>query len=594
MADKLKDKEKVRSSAKQVSSPGSQSGKAGKAKAKAATATTTRSSQKNSHIENLSVVRVLNPETQESFFVSIDAKPTSSDKVFSEKVQAPQADQSLSRADLLAILSSFKTEVHDMLATERQIALSASLPLPPGVGSSKSLARVRSEPSATVTSADVVAEPTVVLESSSGSPFDKFLSGSQTTAPPGPLGAYVSAGGVLSEVRKPAATGASPTVSAGSRNTSHKVLGEVRKPVATGSSPTVSAGSRNTSHKVHSSRQPYSLPGYGLGWEEHMSATSGSRTTGSSGRHSMTPVDADAYQSTAGSASAFAAVASGGSMVLPSAANTSVLVVGTHQPSASGSISAVSAGLTQAASTSSPSVSAGMRQGDGGSVHRLPASGNFSQPFPVSAHVDSTGLVSGSHPSDDRWDATEQDEEEMEEEASEADGDAPIRLPARLSALLTLAAEVTTHYFPEGVAVASSSAVPPPSAFADFAPSHEQSANFKFLESPSVAFQLAKVFSNDGSAPPLPLLSAHGEAPASALPWLASPGRLAHHTVTANRKIRLANSGRNLIDSFALPTAPLPVLSNLATIRQDGYNKERLSICKEKDLIAVEECGRSS
>ncbi|XP_070198739.1 RNA-binding protein with serine-rich domain 1-like [Littorina saxatilis] len=48
MADKQKDKEKSRSSAKQVSSPGSHSGKAGKTKAKAATATTTRSSQKYS------------------------------------------------------------------------------------------------------------------------------------------------------------------------------------------------------------------------------------------------------------------------------------------------------------------------------------------------------------------------------------------------------------------------------------------------------------------------------------------------------------------------------------------------------------------
>lgn len=49
----------------------------------------------------------------------------------------------------------------------------------------------------------------------------------------------------------------------------------------------------------------------------------------------------------------------------------------------------------------------------------------------------------------------------------------------------------------------------------------ETASKFRFLESPSIAYEMARVAAIDGQ-PPLPLLSSHDSAPPSAEPWLAS------------------------------------------------------------------------
>lgn len=167
------------------------------------------------------------------------------------------------------------------------------------------------------------------------------------------------------------------------------------------------------------------------------------------------------------------------------------------------------------------------------------------------------------------------------------------RVQRSFSRALSAAAEVTSRYFAEGVSTSSSRLAAPPSAFGDFRGDSETGVSFRFRESPAVAYHMAKVLSV-GADDIVPLLSAHGDAPESAQQWLASPSDCSRFQSNLARRPKLFGKPVHFIDSFALPSSPLQVTPELANLRKEGYKKEKLSVCTEAGVIAVEEAGRVS
>ncbi|KAK7114556.1 hypothetical protein V1264_000600 [Littorina saxatilis] len=168
------------------------------------------------------------------------------------------------------------------------------------------------------------------------------------------------------------------------------------------------------------------------------------------------------------------------------------------------------------------------------------------------------------------------------------------RLPQKLSNAVALAFK----YFEEGVVESKAQVVPPPSALGDFRSSKEARCPFFFGESPSVAFVMVKVLSGsrhqlNTQSSTVPLLSQHGEAPESAKPWLAQADQQAPSCSANLRNFKLSTQPISLIESFALLKAALPVTPELATLREDGYSRDRPVPCTEASLLALEETGRS-
>ncbi|XP_070197183.1 uncharacterized protein [Littorina saxatilis] len=172
--------------------------------------------------------------------------------------------------------------------------------------------------------------------------------------------------------------------------------------------------------------------------------------------------------------------------------------------------------------------------------------------------------------------------------------DAGLRLPFRLGSAVALAAETASKYFEEGVVESKSQLAPPPSALGDFRVDKNTKGSFKFIESPSLAFEMSKVLVKGWSKglPPVPLLAQHSEAPEAAVPWLAKVGQQV--PCSANlRNFRLVVNPVRLIDSYSLPKSVLPVTPELAALREDGYAKDRPVPCTESSLMSLEETGRS-
>ncbi|XP_070177325.1 uncharacterized protein [Littorina saxatilis] len=105
--------------------------------------------------------------------------------------------------------------------------------------------------------------------------------------------------------------------------------------------------------------------------------------------------------------------------------------------------------------------------------------------------------------------------------------DAGVRLPSRLGSAVALAAETASKYFEEGVVESKSQLAPPPSAWGDFRVDKNTKGSFKFIESPSLAFEMSKVLVKGWSkgVSPVPLLAQHREAPEAAVPWLVKIGQ---------------------------------------------------------------------
>ncbi|XP_070187982.1 streptococcal hemagglutinin-like isoform X1 [Littorina saxatilis] len=184
---------------------------------------------------------------------------------------------------------------------------------------------------------------------------------------------------------------------------------------------------------------------------------------------------------------------------------------------------------------------------------------------------------------------------DLESECRAEDGDASVvedsqlNLPVKLSAAVALAAETAFRYFPEGVVKDKAQLHPPRSAFDDFRSAQEQRPRYRFRESSTIAYEMANVLCGKRK-PAVPLLVQHGEAPEDVVSWLAQPGARAASGVP---KFKLTPYPVNLIDSFALPLGALPVTPELAALREDGYNRDRVVPCTDGSLTAVEEVGRS-
>lgn len=126
-------------------------------------------------------------------------------------------------------------------------------------------------------------------------------------------------------------------------------------------------------------------------------------------------------------------------------------------------------------------------------------------------------------------------ESEYEDSHSAEDEEPSFRLPAKLREALADAAEVTSRYFEEGVVSASGYVAPPPSAAGDFRSKPKKTQTFRFLESPSVSYELLKILAAKQSGTAggstfgtVPLFAAHGQAPDAAKPWLATDQLSSH------------------------------------------------------------------
>ncbi|XP_070178402.1 uncharacterized protein [Littorina saxatilis] len=171
--------------------------------------------------------------------------------------------------------------------------------------------------------------------------------------------------------------------------------------------------------------------------------------------------------------------------------------------------------------------------------------------------------------------------------------------PANFKVALEAAAEVTSRYFPEGATASAMPSAAAPSAMADFRLAKEEDSYFRFLESPSVAFQFSRLFAkgttSGGGLPsaPVPLLVPHGSAPEPALEYLASPAQASSFVpLAAQRKLPMPKLSRNLLSLFALPRAPLQVTPELLPLLTKPLKKESCLPLSEQTLSASEEVGR--
>ncbi|KAK7093333.1 hypothetical protein V1264_007108 [Littorina saxatilis] len=184
--------------------------------------------------------------------------------------------------------------------------------------------------------------------------------------------------------------------------------------------------------------------------------------------------------------------------------------------------------------------------------------------------------------------------------STNSEQDEVFRLPARFIQALALAAEVTSRYFPEGVVAAVDDSAPPKSAVDDFLPSQPVASGFRFSESPLVAYEMAKVLATHpplGSNIPLrpvPLLVAHGPVPPSVDSWLATEQQASVFRHATHRKLVLKQSNRGLIQTFALPRAPLPVTPAVDFLRFEHFKKDKAFPYTESSLLGLEETGRSA
>ncbi|XP_070184248.1 nucleoporin NUP188-like, partial [Littorina saxatilis] len=166
---------------------------------------------------------------------------------------------------------------------------------------------------------------------------------------------------------------------------------------------------------------------------------------------------------------------------------------------------------------------------------------------------------------------------EVDDSHSLSEEEVDVKLSLKLKPAMVTAAQVSAKYFAEGVTAMISSAAPPPSAVGDFRPALTEVQGYRFSESPSVAYELSKVLArtsgSENSLPvdTVPLLAAHGQAPDSAQPWLASGQLRMSSTSFHARKFALSRRHHSLIETYALPSAPLPVTPELANLREDVY-----------------------
>ncbi|XP_070203396.1 uncharacterized protein [Littorina saxatilis] len=561
-----------------LSSPGKEKDK-DKSKSKSKTRASVSSSQPTS------LILVTDPVTKKTERVSLDS--TSPSPVFPtrersspplSRSQTPRSSESVSREEILAMFATLKHDLVALHSAERPVA-----PLPPGVGGVASLSRLR--PSATITSADLGPD-------FSGSVADSpaLSGGFAALAPPGSsasaLGGVCGSPHLFGGSHLPAGPGyalASPgSQTAPPRQyTVHHVAGALgsgvaRQPAPLGSVSAVPAsGGQAAASCLPSSGLQDSVGGHrpvALGSAAAVPGWS-SQGVGSSGCPSGLPVGPARGLSSSTSGCAVAGTSGGGQRASGSGGSVPAIPsLVTHRLPAptSGSAAAV------------PVVGGAV----GGQFAALPS---IVQPtLATSASVD--GWVSGlpDPPSDGDQEGFGE-EQEGDEDRSESV--TPLRIPNKLGPTLELAAEITSRYFPEGVSADSTVVAPPPSALADFAGAGDTRAKFRFMESPSVPFVMAQVLADANT--PYPLLAAHGEAPPSAQPWLTSAQ--AGGGLPANsRRSRLPSRPHSLLSSFSLPTAPLPVTPELARLRQDGYSRDRTSVCTEQSLLGLEESGRSS
>ncbi|KAK7104148.1 hypothetical protein V1264_018911 [Littorina saxatilis] len=189
---------------------------------------------------------------------------------------------------------------------------------------------------------------------------------------------------------------------------------------------------------------------------------------------------------------------------------------------------------------------------------------------------------------------------EVDDSHSLSEEEVDVKLSLRLKPAMVTAAQVSAKYFAEGVTAMTSSAAPPPSAVGDFRPALTEVQGYRFSESPSVAYELSKVLArtsgSENSLPvdTVPLLAAHGQAPDSAQPWLASGQLRMASTSFHARKFALSRRHHSLIETYALPSAPLPVTPELANLREDVYRFDKTCAYSEGALIGLEETGRYS
>ncbi|XP_070198747.1 uncharacterized protein [Littorina saxatilis] len=561
-----------------LSSPGKEKDK-DKSKSKSKTRASVTSSQATS------LILVTDPVTKKTERVSLDS--TSPSPVFPtqerstsplSRSQTPRSSESVSREEVLAMFATLKHDLVALHSAERPVA-----PLPPGVGGVASLSRLR--PSATITSADLGPDFSGLVAD-----FPAFSGGFAALAPPGSsasaLGGVCGSPHLFGGSHLPAGPGyafASPgSQTAPPRQyTVHHVAGalgsgEARQPAPLGSVSAVPAsGGQAAASCLSSSGLQDSVGGHrpvALGPAAAVPGSS-SQGVGSSGCPSGLPVGPARGLSSSTSGCAVAGTSGGGQRASGSGGSVPAIPsLVTHRLPAptSGSAAAV------------PVVGGAV----GGQFAALPS---IVQPtLATSASVD--GWVSGlpDPPSDGDQEGFGE-EQEGDEDCSESV--TPLRIPNKLGPTLELAAEITSRYFPEGVSADSTVVAPPPSALADFAGAGDTKAKFRFVESPSVPFVMAQVLADANT--PYPLLAAHGEAPPSAQPWLTSAQ--AGGGLPANsRRSRLPSRPHSLLSSFSLPTAPLPVTPELARLRQDGYSRDRTSVCTEQSLLGLEESGRSS
>ncbi|XP_070181311.1 serine-rich adhesin for platelets-like [Littorina saxatilis] len=168
---------------------------------------------------------------------------------------------------------------------------------------------------------------------------------------------------------------------------------------------------------------------------------------------------------------------------------------------------------------------------------------------------------------------------EFDDSHSVSEEEVDVKLSLRLKPAMVTAAQVSAKYFAEGVTAMTSSAAPPPSVAGDFRPALMEVQGYRFSESPSVAYELSRVLArtsgSENSLPvdTVPLLAAHGQAPDAAQPWLASDQLRKSSTSFHSRKFALSRRHHSLIETYALPSAPLPVTPESANLREDVYLK---------------------
>ncbi|XP_070190161.1 uncharacterized protein [Littorina saxatilis] len=189
---------------------------------------------------------------------------------------------------------------------------------------------------------------------------------------------------------------------------------------------------------------------------------------------------------------------------------------------------------------------------------------------------------------------------EFDDSHSLSEEEVDVKLSLKLKPAMVTAAQVSAKYFAEGVTATTSFAAPPPSAVGDFRPALTEVQGYRFSESPSVAYELSKVLArtsgSENSLPvdTVPLLTAHGQAPDAAQPWLASGQLRKASTSFHARKFTLSRRHHSLIETYALPSAPLPVTPELANLREDVYRFDKPCTYSEGALIGLEETGRYS